>query len=91
MWPEGTELARLADIARDCLARREGVRRQHKDHPTQLAYPLAAGTQLHGAVVLELTDHSPAAANASLPTMGTSLRNARVTSLSETPAAMNTR
>src|SRR3990167_11423833 len=39
VWPEGTELARLADIARDCLARREGVRRQHKDHPTQLAYP----------------------------------------------------
>lgn len=65
VWPEGTELARLADIARDCLARREGVRRQHQDHPTQLAYPLAAGTQLHGAVVLELTDHSPAAARLS--------------------------
>ena len=65
VWPEGTELARLADIARDCLALREGVRRQHKDHPTQLAYPLAAGTQLHGAVVLELTDDSPAAARLS--------------------------
>lgn len=65
VWPEGTELARLADIARDCLARREGVRRQLKDHPAQLAYPLSANGQLHGAVVLELLDDSPAAARLS--------------------------
>ena len=64
-WPEGTELARLADIARECLATRTGVRRQHPGHPTQLAYPLAAGNQLHGAVVLELLDASPAAARLS--------------------------
>lgn len=68
-WPEGTELARLADIARDCLARREGVRRQRGEHPPQLAYPLLAGSgadaQLHGAVVLELADDSPAVARLS--------------------------
>lgn len=60
-WPEGTELARLADIARECLATRAGVRRQHEGHPTQLAYPLASGNQLHGAVVIELLDASPEA------------------------------
>lgn len=60
-WPEGTELARLADIARECLATRSGVRRQHEGHPTQLAYPLASGSALHGAVVLELLDDSPEA------------------------------
>ncbi|MCE4555221.1 HlyD family efflux transporter periplasmic adaptor subunit [Roseateles cellulosilyticus] len=61
-WPEGTELQRLADIARECLATRQGVRRQHAGHPVQLAYPLAAGNALHGAVVLELLDPSPEAA-----------------------------
>ncbi|RZL31133.1 MAG: HlyD family efflux transporter periplasmic adaptor subunit [Rubrivivax sp.] len=60
-WPEGTELARLADIARECLGTRQGVRRQHAGHPVQLAYPLAAGNALHGAVVLELLDPSPEA------------------------------
>lgn len=64
-WPEGTELARLADIARDCLARREGVRRQADGQPAQLAYPLVAGSRLHGAVVLELLDDSPATARLS--------------------------
>ena len=64
-WPEGTELARLADIARECLATRSGVRRQQAGHPSQLAYPLASGAQLHGAVVLELIDASPAAAKLS--------------------------
>lgn len=62
VWPEGTELQRLADIARECLATRQGVRRQHAGHPVQLAYPLAAGDALHGAVVLELLDASPEAA-----------------------------
>ncbi|MFG6460907.1 HlyD family efflux transporter periplasmic adaptor subunit [Roseateles sp. DXS20W] len=61
-WPEGTELQRLADIARECLATRQGVRRQHAGHPVQLAYPLASGDALHGAVVLELLDASPEAA-----------------------------
>ncbi|WP_457423291.1 HlyD family efflux transporter periplasmic adaptor subunit [Roseateles sp. P5_E7] len=61
-WPEGTELQRLADIARECLGTRQGVRRQHAGHPVQLAYPLAAGNALHGAVVLELLDPSPEAA-----------------------------
>ena len=61
-WPEGTELQRLADIARECLATRQGVRRQHDGHPVQLAYPLAAGTALHGAVVIELLDPSAEAA-----------------------------
>ena len=64
-WPIGTELARLADIARDCLARREGVRRQLPDQPSQLAYPLLSAGQLHGAVVLELADDSPAVAQLS--------------------------
>jgi hypothetical protein len=64
-WPENTELARLADIARECLSTRKGVRRQHRDHPTQLAYPLTAGADLHGAVVLELLDDSPAASQLS--------------------------
>jgi len=53
-WPEGTELARLADVARECLGRREGVRRRTPGQPTQLAYPLSSGGDLHGAVVLEL-------------------------------------
>ncbi|MBW8847890.1 MAG: efflux RND transporter periplasmic adaptor subunit [Burkholderiales bacterium] len=61
-WPEGTELQRLADIARECLGTRQGVRRQHVGHPVQLAYPLAAGNALHGAVVIELLDASPEAA-----------------------------
>lgn len=61
-WPEGTELQRLADIARECLGTRQGVRRQHAGHPVQLAYPLAAGNALHGAVVIELLDASPEAA-----------------------------
>lgn len=61
-WPEGTELQRLADIARECLGTRQGVRRQLADHPVQLAYPLAAGQALHGAVVIELLDPSPEAA-----------------------------
>ena len=60
-WPEATELQRLADIARECLATRQGVRRQHAGHPTQLAYPLAAGEVLHGAVVIELLDATPEA------------------------------
>ncbi len=64
-WPEGTELQRLADIARECLATRAGVRRQHRDHPAQLAYPLASGAQLHGAVVLELLEDSAQAAKLS--------------------------
>lgn len=53
-WPEGTELSRLADVARECLSKREGVRRREPGQPTQLAYPLTAGDELHGAVVLEL-------------------------------------
>src|SRR6218665_1956725 len=53
-WPRGTELQHLADIAKDALAQRQGVRRQLKDHPTQLAYPLIASERLHGVVVLEL-------------------------------------
>jgi len=64
-WPENTELQRLADVARECLTTRHGVRRQHADHPTQLAYPLSAGTTLHGAVVIELLDPSPEAARLS--------------------------
>lgn len=57
-WPEGTELARLADVARECLAKREGVRRRQPGHPVQLAYPLTSGDELHGAVVMELADGS---------------------------------
>jgi hypothetical protein len=64
-WPEGTELQRLAGIARECLGQRQGVRRQHAGHPMQLAYPLASGGALHGAVVIELLDPSPEVARLS--------------------------
>ncbi|WP_198938006.1 hypothetical protein, partial [Pelomonas sp. KK5] len=64
-WPEGTELQRLADVARECLTTRQGVRRQQPGEPTQLAYPLAAGATLHGAVVVEMLDASPEAARLS--------------------------
>ena len=64
-WPEGTELQRLAGIARECLATRQGVQHLNAGHPLQLAYPLLAGATLHGAVVIELPAGTPEVARLS--------------------------
>lgn len=59
--PAGRDLSYLADIATDALRQREGVVRQDELGHARLAYPLQAGEQLHGAVVLDLGPATPAA------------------------------
>lgn len=61
VWPANSDLAYLRDVAQESLVKRQGVIRRESDGHTRLAYPLASGDALFGAVVLDLAATDDAA------------------------------
>jgi multidrug resistance efflux pump len=64
VWPDGSDLSHLGNIAQEALVKREGVVRPDAAAHTQFAYPLTSGEQLLGAVVIEIGPGDAALAQA---------------------------